>query len=557
MTTTLAQKIKANIAESVATYQPTSAGQKRFVLKHFDAENRPTMAPGFEGNKDRAGNSLDLYRGNTKVAARPGHGYAAAPSTEDEKVYEGKTYRHSDNSKHMKRSGVKKYFQRKRKGDDKRLQEDQLDELSKKTLGSYVKKAVNSFGMAAMDLKAGKREDGINLAVSRLAGNKYPNNVSTTSRNTRRAKLRKESLDIPENEEIYEIVTDVNEAAAQQQDVRALRGKIIHRQFVGMIGASAEQEHYRIQDTAGRTHHVFTNKELGKKGDKIDLHVAEYKKGGGILSVSRKNVVKESLNEGSRFAGATRNRHSGGTAKLADNGSPRDAHDTYIEHSAAIKHLLSHIGGVIDDHNMRVSAPRDQVTHDANGPKIMKVAGKAHWGHVGDMKAYRRQLEDLRDSMTQNKEYSLPQIQAGMKEEFELNELNDNDAGLDLAGIRKKMMDANKVHQLGVKHGDTLIQSTAKTRLQQLAKLHANLSQKANEQVTPEFAAILDEVQSIIAEPVVTLSARFVEALGEELAQRVLESYETLDDEGKEILLTLIRTEEWEQIVDAYKGSEE
>lgn len=111
--------------ESTDKYEPAAEGQKRFVQKHFDKNNRPIMAPGHEGPKDRAGNDVaGVYNGKIQVAPRPGHGYAAAPSKEDEQVYEGKTFRREKSEK--KGSSIKKFL--KKQKDEKRLGEEVVDE---------------------------------------------------------------------------------------------------------------------------------------------------------------------------------------------------------------------------------------------------------------------------------------------------------------------------------------------------------------------------------------------------------------------------------------------
>lgn len=128
---TLNQFLQRN--ESTDRYAPEAEGQKRFVAKHFDKNNRPIMAPGHEGPKDRAGNDVaGVYNGKIETAPRPGHGYAAAPSKEDEQVYEGKTFRREKSEK--KGSSIKKYLQKKK--DEKRLQEEapELDEANKSSL---------------------------------------------------------------------------------------------------------------------------------------------------------------------------------------------------------------------------------------------------------------------------------------------------------------------------------------------------------------------------------------------------------------------------------------
>lgn len=329
--------------ESVGTYRPKPEGEQRFVDKHLGAGQKPVMAPGFEGETDRAGNSLSHYRGVTTSGRSDKQGYAAAPSDEDEKVYEGKTWRAGDNEKHKRGAAVKKFLNKKRKSDEKRLQE---------------------------------------------------------------------SIDIPEGEGVVVLVEDVNEAA-DAADVRALKGTVALKQFVGIVGTSPDQHHYVVQDQAGRRHHIFTNKALGDKGDKVDLHVKEYKKGAGLLSVAKKNMVKEDLNEGTRPS-----RDPGRPA--GDSGAPATAHQTYMHHVIAIKHLLGHISSHVDDHVRGVNKPHEVAVHDSKGSRFVSKDGQANWAHVGSMKHYRNQLEDIRDSLTQQGEYANPTYLSGraVKEEI-------------------------------------------------------------------------------------------------------------------------------------------
>lgn len=459
--------IKSQRNESTTIYVPKTTSEKRFVEKHFGPDGRPNMAPGFEGEKDRAGNTLDLYRGNTKVFDRTRFGYAAAPSDADEKVYEGKTYRHGDNTKHQKRASIKKFLGRKQKRDEKRLQE---------------------------------------------------------------------GIIFPQGEVQVELVDMINES--NQTDVRALRGQITHKVFVGLVGTSADQNHYCVQDSGGRRFHVFTNKELGKKGDRVDLHVQEYKKGGGILSVAKKNLVKEqtemeAYNDLSRIK------------RPNLNPGVKSAHEVFLDHHDHVKQVLKDIGSTLDAYKAKVTASRTQLKLGGQSG-FTKVAGKAHWGHVGDMKRTRTDLEHVRDYLSGSGEYGNMASSPVVKEETEV-------LVEDMTDVRQRMMAANKVFQLGVKHGDKQMQSAARTRLQQLAKQHADYSNKQD--ASEDFILALEEINQVVAdEPVEqkVTAEQFIEEMGEDLAAQIIESLELLDEEDQNLVNSLIEQGEWEQLADLY-----
>lgn len=454
------------LKESTAVYTPKTASEKRFVQKHFGSDGRPNMAPGFEGDKDRTGNTLELYRGVTKPFDRTRFGYAPAPSDADEKVYEGKTHRYSDNAKHKNRAIVKKFLIRKQKKDERRLQE---------------------------------------------------------------------GIIIPKDEFQVEIVDGtINEA--NQADVRALRGQITHKVFVGLVGTATDQNHYCVQDSGGRRFHVFTNKELGKKGDRVDLHVQEYKKGGGILSVAKKNLVKEET-------------------QVDETREPKNAHDVYLEHQVHLKQVLKDIGTALDAHAAKVVAPRSVISTGKDGKTEMKtVPGKAHWGHVGDMKRTRSDLENVRDYLSGSSEYGAHASMPVAREETE----NNKELVEDLKDVQQRMMAANKIHILGIKHGDKQMQAAAKTRLQQLAKQHADFSNKQD--ASEEFLSVVEDIQRIIAdEPVEqkVTAEQFIEAMGEDLATQIIASLDLLEDEDKKMVESLIEQGQWEQLAELYTTMEE
>lgn len=81
------------------------------------------------------------------------------------------------------------------------------------------------------------------------------------------------------------------------------------------------------------------------------------------------------------------------------------AHAQYMQYQGEAKKMLEKISKGLDTHAKNV-ASKDNY----NG-------GEAHWGHVGDMKSFHRQIQDLHDQVLQQGEYSAPP--KVMKEEVE------------------------------------------------------------------------------------------------------------------------------------------
>ena len=106
-----------------------SADEQKFIDKHVTAKN-----------PDRNGNGDDVFKGSTKTIDRRKERKGYNPG-EDEKVYEAlKGNQHKiDANKNGKVDAHDFKLLRKKKGVKEEVEE--LEELSKKTLGSYVKKA--------------------------------------------------------------------------------------------------------------------------------------------------------------------------------------------------------------------------------------------------------------------------------------------------------------------------------------------------------------------------------------------------------------------------------
>lgn len=87
------------------------------------------------------------------------------------------------------------------------------------------------------------------------------------------------------------------------------------------------------------------------------------------------------------------------------------AHAQYLQYHGDAKKMLDKIQKGLDTHAKHISDKNNY-----NG-------GQAHWAHVGDMKHFHRQIQDLHDAVLQQGEYAAPPKIAKLKEEvsFEVN----------------------------------------------------------------------------------------------------------------------------------------
>lgn len=83
------------------------------------------------------------------------------------------------------------------------------------------------------------------------------------------------------------------------------------------------------------------------------------------------------------------------------------AHAQYKQYHGEAKKMLDKIAKGLDTHAKNITSKDNY-----NG-------GEAHWGHVGDMKHFHRQIQDLHDQVLQTGEYSAPPKVMKLKEEVE------------------------------------------------------------------------------------------------------------------------------------------
>jgi hypothetical protein len=75
-----------------------------------------------------------------------------------------------------------------------------------------------------------------------------------------------------------------------------------------------------------------------------------------------------------------------------------NAQDQYDHYHKQARELLKHLSNALDSHK--------ESTKDHNSTLAVGVNRGAHWGHVGDIKDIKRNLEDIHDRLTQTGEYA-------------------------------------------------------------------------------------------------------------------------------------------------------
>jgi len=107
------------------------------------------------------------------------------------------------------------------------------------------------------------------------------------------------------------------------------------------------------------------------------------------------------------------------------------AHAQYLHYHGEAKKMLDKIGKGLDTHAKHVSS------------KDNYGGGQAHWGHVGDMKHFHRQVQDLHDAVLQQGEYAKPPA-AIKKEETDLFACFDDDTRKQVEQVFEQLDDDNK-----------------------------------------------------------------------------------------------------------------
>lgn len=150
----------------VELYKPNkkAEGEQKFVAKHVAVKK-----------DDPAGNKDDVYQAtNVKKASEQKykHGY---DSPEDEKVYESAVKSGSKKHRREKEDDRDDDYEDDDYEEDRRMKEDrdQIDELKKSTIGSYINKVVDPvYGVPRSPKKIKQRLAGLSRAHQRVVGHK-------------------------------------------------------------------------------------------------------------------------------------------------------------------------------------------------------------------------------------------------------------------------------------------------------------------------------------------------------------------------------------------------
>ncbi len=102
----------------------------------------------------------------------------------------------------------------------------------------------------------------------------------------------------------------------------------------------------------------------------------------------------------------------------------------YHHYHQEAKKMLEKISKGLDTHSKHVT--------DKNN----YGGGSLHWGHVGDMKHFHRQIQDLHDSVLQQGEYAAPP--KAMKEDIDLFDCFDEDTRKQVASVYEQLDDEHK-----------------------------------------------------------------------------------------------------------------
>lgn len=109
-----------------------------------------------------------------------------------------------------------------------------------------------------------------------------------------------------------------------------------------------------------------------------------------------------------------------------------EAHAQYLQYHGAAKKMLDGISKGLDTHAKHVSN------------KSGYNSGKAHWGHVGDVKHFHRQLQDLHDNLLQQGEYAKPPQVVKMKESLELFDVFAEELQQDVQTVFESLDETNQ-----------------------------------------------------------------------------------------------------------------
>jgi hypothetical protein len=254
---------------------------------------------------------------------------------------------------------------------------DQIDELSKKTLGSYVKKAKDRL---------------VNPEADKGRGPDTPSWSMRAANNAdRRAANRSKGIDKAADKMTKEEV-ELDEAKAESP---TLNTRLISK-HEGKDGHHAEIR--RDKDMGEyQVHHYENGKHMGegpvsfhgsdKEGkqdaqDTVDYELKHYRPVNGRLLKHGYNEEVETLDE-----------------------AAMTSHDRYTDSHKNIKSLLKSIGDHLDTHKKNAMSHRSVPRIDYPTGKV-KIQKGPTWGHVGDIDQIHNQLKDIHDRLASQGEYA-------------------------------------------------------------------------------------------------------------------------------------------------------
>ena len=309
------------LKQMLEVYKPKAADEQKFVDKHVTVKHDDA-----NGNKD------DVFQGtNVKKVDRKKerHGYEAG---EDEKVYES--------IEDFTLEEIEEFMQTEEYA--------QLDELSKTTLGKYIRKAAADVGHRSVAASQSAHH-----ALDARERAKNPKLAFAKSGNLTIAKMHANKMDT-------HISKTVSRKEGIAKAVSRLTKESIDVQIDEKMAPGADAGKY-IKDFEQSDAPQFKGKSKAKRRQ---MAIAAY--------MSQKNEGVEQINEG------------------------EEAHAQFTKYHSDTAGLLKKIHSGLSKHY-------DNITNKKSYNK-----GVAGWHNVDTIKDVHRTLQDLHDRILQNVEYSTP-----------------------------------------------------------------------------------------------------------------------------------------------------
>lgn len=377
------------LKQMLEVYKPKAADEQKFVDKHVTVKHDDA-----NGNKD------DVFQGtNVKKVDRKKerHGYEAG---EDEKVYES--------IEDFTLEEIEEFMQTEEYA--------QLDELSKTTLGKYIRKAAADVGHRsvaasqsahhALDARERAKNPKLafaksgNLTIAKMHANKMDTHISkTVSRKEGIAKavsrLTKESVDVQIDEKMApgadagKYIKDF-----EQSDAPQFKGKSKAKRRQMAIAAYMSQKNEGVEhideNSKKPSKHELADEQIAKHGgDHVKAADATYK----IANLMRSSQWLHVADEIQRRIDSKKKSVKEEVEQINEG---EEAHAQFTKYHSDTAGLLKKIHSGLSKHY-------DNITNKKSYNK-----GVAGWHNVDTIKDVHRTLQDLHDRILQNVEYSTP-----------------------------------------------------------------------------------------------------------------------------------------------------